>query len=77
MLHVSEGRERALVFPLINEMDQGRQGSPQPGHDMKARKDLVQSPLSELFSGAGLLWASQVLAISHTNIGRGKAEVQD
>lgn len=49
---------RALVFPLINEMEQGRQGLPQLGREVKTRKGLVRTPLTELFAGSGMLWAS-------------------
>lgn len=44
---------------------------------MKARKGLVQTPLTKLFSGSGMLWASHVLAVSHASVRRGSAEVQD
>lgn len=37
-----------LVFPLINEMQQGRQGFPQLGREVKTRKGLVWTPLSYL-----------------------------
>lgn len=75
-LCVSEGRERTLAFCLVNEMEQGRQGFPPLGQGLKARKGLVQTPLTELFSGSGVLWTSHALAISHADLRRSSAEVQ-
>lgn len=39
-LHVSEGRERALVLHLMNKTEQGGQVFPQLGQDMEARRGL-------------------------------------
>lgn len=76
VLCVSEGREGTLAFCLVNEMEQERQGFPPLGQGMKARKGLVQTPLTELFSGSGVLWSAHALAISHADLRRGSTEVQ-
>lgn len=64
-----------LVFHFVNEMEQGREGRSQLEQGMKARKGLVQTHLTELFSCSGMLWAWYLLAVSHGALRRASAGV--
>lgn len=66
-----------LVFHFVNEVEQGRRGLSQLEQGMKARKGLVQTHLTELFSCSGMLWAWYILGVSHAALKRASAGVQD